>query len=560
MSVLWLRTAAALYSCGLLYALIYVFRKSTGLFTPALIAFAVGTVFHLVSIVELRAETGHLPLNNFYETSSFCAFLIAVLFLLAYSYYRISIFGVCLFPLVFFMTLIGATEFPVGSWSSPQVRNVWLIVHITTVLVGYAALILSAVASVYYLLQERQLKRKNVTPSSNRLPPLAILDRVITQSMNAGFVFITIGAATGVVWASIESGTAWILNPADRLLPIYLGLLFRHDCPARLRRLARTPHRLARGQRARLLHHYLGDACRLEDFLVAMKLALAGINHRTAPVEVRERLAFRSEDIPAALSGMQARGAKEALILSTCNRVEVTAALADDTPAGTLMDALVRDRDGLTLDAVRPHLYLLQETDAIRHLFRVASSLDSMIVGEPQILGQLKQAFAQARDQGTIGRVLDVVLTRAFAVAKRVRSETEIGQSAVSVSYAAVELAREIFGSLDRKTVLIIGAGQDVGRNGAPLIASRRQSDPHYEPHRRTRWANGAIVSGRDRSLRFACAAPLWGRHRYRVFGRAGIRAHDRHGAASHRSAQESADVSHRYRRSPQHRPGGQQN
>ena len=102
MSVVWLRTAAALYSCGLLYALIYLFRKSTKLFTPALITFGAGAVFHLVSIIELRVETGHVPLNNFYETSSACAFLIAVLFLLAYTYYRIAIFGVCLFPLVFF--------------------------------------------------------------------------------------------------------------------------------------------------------------------------------------------------------------------------------------------------------------------------------------------------------------------------------------------------------------------------------------------------------------------------------------------------------------------------
>jgi len=187
-------------------------------------------VFHLVSIVELRAETGHLPLNNFYETSSICAFLIAVFFLLAYTYYRVAIFGVCLFPLVFFMTLIGATEFPVATWSSPQVRNIWLILHISTVLIGYAALILSAVASVYYLLQERQLKRKNLTPSSNRLPPLATLDRVITQSMNAGFVFITIGTITGVIWAFIESGTAWILNPKIAFFlftwAFYLAMIF----------------------------------------------------------------------------------------------------------------------------------------------------------------------------------------------------------------------------------------------------------------------------------------------------------------------------------------------
>ena len=117
-------------------------------------------------------------------------------------------------------------------------------------------------------------------------------------------------------------------------------------------------------------------------------------------------------------------------------------------------------RRDITSDLLRPHLYIYEADEAIRHLFRVAASLDSMVVGEPQILGQLKQAYAQAREQGTIGTVLDAVLTRAFSVAKRIRTETEIGQSAVSVSYAAVELAREIFGSLQKKRVLIIGAGK----------------------------------------------------------------------------------------------------
>ena len=194
--------------------------------------------------------------------------------------------------------------------------------------------------------------------------------------------------------------------------------------------------------------------------MAALKLALAGINHRSAPVQIREKLAFRSEDIPEALSRMRACGAKEALILSTCNRVEMTAALDQNVSPHTLLEGMVCGRTGLTVEAVRPHLYLLEEVAVIRHLFRVASSLDSMIVGEPQILGQLKQAYAQARDQGTIGTVLDAILTRAFNVAKRIRSETEIGHSAVSVSYAAVELAREIFGSLNRKRVLIVGAGK----------------------------------------------------------------------------------------------------
>ncbi|MBV9766899.1 MAG: glutamyl-tRNA reductase [Acidobacteriaceae bacterium] len=194
--------------------------------------------------------------------------------------------------------------------------------------------------------------------------------------------------------------------------------------------------------------------------MAAVKLALAGINHHTAPVHIREKLAYRPEDISDALRGVRAWGATEALLLSTCNRVELTAAFPEDVPADTLLEALVNGRGGMTLDAVRPHLYLLEKREVIRHLFRVASSLDSMIVGEPQILGQLKQAYAQARNQGAIGNVLDSVLTRAFSVAKRVRSETDIGQNAVSVSYAAVELAREIFGSLHGKTVLIIGAGK----------------------------------------------------------------------------------------------------
>ena len=191
-----------------------------------------------------------------------------------------------------------------------------------------------------------------------------------------------------------------------------------------------------------------------------MRLALAGINHRTAPVDLREKLAFRLDEIPAALTRLRNSGAKEALILSTCNRVEVTAALEDGVPTAALLDPVVMGRSGVTLDLIRPHLYLFEEEAAIRHLFRVAASLDSMIVGEPQILGQLKQAYAQAREQGAIGNCLDAVLTRAFTVAKRIRTETDIGQSAVSVSYAAVELAREIFGSLHKKKVLIVGAGK----------------------------------------------------------------------------------------------------
>lgn len=191
-----------------------------------------------------------------------------------------------------------------------------------------------------------------------------------------------------------------------------------------------------------------------------MRLALAGVNHKTAPVQLREKLAFRTEDIPAALLDMQSRGAREALIVSTCNRVEVTAALDDDVPLESLFAGMLAGRLHLSLEELKPHIYLYQEREAIRHIFRVAASLDSMIVGEPQILGQLKQSFSQARELGAIGNTLDAILSRAFSVAKRIRTETEIGFNAVSVSFAAVELAREIFGSLQNKRVLIIGAGK----------------------------------------------------------------------------------------------------
>jgi glutamyl-tRNA reductase len=192
-----------------------------------------------------------------------------------------------------------------------------------------------------------------------------------------------------------------------------------------------------------------------------MRLALADLNHRTAPVEVRERVAFRTEDLPQALHRLHEQaGLREGVILSTCNRVEITATLDEEADSLSLLCRFLAESHGLSPEIIRPHLYLFEDRDAVRHLFRVASSLDSMVVGEPQILGQLKQAYGEAREQGVTGSYLDLLLTRAFSVAKRVRTETEIGASAVSVSYAAVELAREIFGSLTRRKVMIIGAGK----------------------------------------------------------------------------------------------------
>ena len=192
-----------------------------------------------------------------------------------------------------------------------------------------------------------------------------------------------------------------------------------------------------------------------------MKLLLTGLNHRTAPVEVRERLAFEEKALPEALDRLKGRpGLLEGMILSTCNRVEVAVTADEETDAGAAVEGFLAETRSVERAWVSPHLYRYQGPEAIRHLFRVASSLDSMVVGEPQILGQMKSAYNVAKECGAITGILDQVMTKAFNVAKRVRSETEIGESAVSVSFAAVALAREIFGSLKGQRVLVAGAGK----------------------------------------------------------------------------------------------------
>ena len=192
-----------------------------------------------------------------------------------------------------------------------------------------------------------------------------------------------------------------------------------------------------------------------------MKLLLTGLNHKTAPVEIRERLAFEEKSLPEALDNLKRQpGLQEGMILSTCNRVEVAVTADEGADAEAAVEGFLAQSRNLDRSFVAPYLYKFDGQEAIRHVFRVASSLDSMVVGEPQILGQLKNAYAAAKERGAISGFLDLVVTRAFNVAKRVRTETDIGQSAVSVSYAAIELAREIFGSLKGKKVLIVGAGK----------------------------------------------------------------------------------------------------
>jgi len=189
-----------------------------------------------------------------------------------------------------------------------------------------------------------------------------------------------------------------------------------------------------------------------------MTFQLIGVNHKTAPVEVRERLAIPESRLPEALRIFtQHPGVQEGLILSTCNRVEL---LARTQNGGADLRGFLGSFFNMERSLIDPHLYEYREKDAVKHVFRVTSSLDSMVIGEAQILGQVKEAYATARAVGAVNSQLDQLLTRAFAVAKRVRTETAVGSSAVSVASVAVELAKKIFGSLNGKHVYLVGAGK----------------------------------------------------------------------------------------------------
>ncbi|PRP89992.1 Glutamyl-tRNA reductase [Enhygromyxa salina] len=191
-----------------------------------------------------------------------------------------------------------------------------------------------------------------------------------------------------------------------------------------------------------------------------MSLLAVGLNHTTAPVDLREQLAVPREQIGDSLSGLLTRASlSEVVLLSTCNRVEVYAVQPDTPEPETIVNALAELR-GIKGELVRRHCFVREQDGAARHIFRVAASLESMVVGEPQILGQVKDAWQLARQRQTVGPILDRCLTMAFRGAKRVRSETEIARGGASIASVAVDLARSIFGELGGSTVALIGAGE----------------------------------------------------------------------------------------------------
>ncbi len=205
-----------------------------------------------------------------------------------------------------------------------------------------------------------------------------------------------------------------------------------------------------------------------------MHIVVVGLSHKTAPVEIREKLAIPESRMGEALGRLCSyQGVREGVLLSTCNRVEVYAVVDEiESGYGRIQDFLADAHLSLSSEQLTPHLYWHEGDRALGHLFRVASSLDSMIIGESQILGQIKEAFEVALTNKSTGIILNKVMKKAISVAKRVRTETKISEMAVSVSYAAVELAKKIFSDLTEKTVLLVGAGEMAKLAARHFIAS----------------------------------------------------------------------------------------
>lgn len=192
-----------------------------------------------------------------------------------------------------------------------------------------------------------------------------------------------------------------------------------------------------------------------------MNIIVVGLSHKTAAVEIREKVAFSPNLIEKPLRDLVALDdIVEGVIVSTCNRVEIYATTHDIAGGISRIKRFLADHHRISLESLDPHLYSYHSEAAIRHVFRVAASLDSMIVGEPQILGQIKTSYGYAAEYKSSGIILNRFLHKAFSVAKRVRTETKIASSAVSVAFAAVELAKKILGDLSNKTVMLIGAGE----------------------------------------------------------------------------------------------------
>jgi len=445
-----------------------------------------GVVLQVVSLVErFDRPRPALPANDFFRIGPRCAPSLdrpAVLAgLLAVSVSKPG--GVSFFPLVFLVSPGGCLGNPMAAGSDPHLRDAWLLVHIVLVLVGYAALLVTAVTSILYLIRERQLKRKRAGGATSPLPPLGTLDSIMSppsRSVSCHYA----GGGRRSTWASIESGTPLDSRSQDRSSRWPPGRSicwsFLCACPAgwRGRKAALMVPRAAG-----LLGPYLGrrtpGAAQSAEPMIFL---ITGVNHKTAPVEVRERLAFDHTALPAALADLRpAAGVFEGLILSTCNRVEIAVTADDGVDPPPDVGRSSRDSRKEPLEAIA-HTSTI--SPATRPFITCSAWPPAWIPwswASRRSWVSSKTAYAVAKSRGALSAACSrLFLTRAFLESPSACArKPALARAPSRWAYAAVELAREIFGTLAGKKVMIVGAGKmselaarHLRRSGASDISS----------------------------------------------------------------------------------------
>lgn len=414
-----------------------------------------GALVQMVGFYGLHLEVPAVPLESFPAALSLIAWLIVASYLLSLGVARFRGMAAWVATAAFLVTLAsdlglrmrqpmaGAVEAGAGSHA-----------HVLLSAAGFSLLALASLAGVAYLMQERALKQHHRGRLS--FPSLESLDRVEHVTLSLGFPLLTLGVVTGFVW-SAERGLALWTWHAVFLLGAWIVYLVPVSLCVIRREHGRAPARSVVVSFGLLAFSWigvrlLGGGC--------MRLVIVGFSHRTAPVEIRESYAVA----PNALSGINEKLVQNALVseaalISTCNRTELIAVVDDpDEAAESLLSFFHRELgDGC---AEPQHFYELRGSDAIMHIFKVTAGLDSMVLGEAQILGQVKLSYRAAQEARSLGPFLNRLFQRAFRAAKRVRSQTGLGASSVSVARVGVQLTQQLFESLESKRVLLLGAGE----------------------------------------------------------------------------------------------------
>ncbi len=443
---------------------------------------AAGVVAHTFLIGMQTVQAGYAPLVG--TTAAISAFV--WLLGLAYLYVELTTderaMGMFVSVLLALLSVLPALN-PDVEPRPPLLRSPLFTVHVLSMLFAYASFALACVVGITYVLLFKEIKAKHLGFFYSRLPALQVLDVMNGRAITVGWLFLTCGVLVGGIWAmQIHSSpdpraqAMSVEDPEDPRGAALLGGVHVRAVRAANGRLERTPRRVALGDRLPARPAELRSGRVFPDpepQFLAMRLLAVGISHRTAPVELRESVDFGRGGLETALSALAARGlGREVVLLSTCNRSEIYLG-ADADAAADACARFMSDYHGIAHDSIAPHLFVHRGADVAQHLFRVAAGLDSMVVGEPQILGQVKDAYAKATAYKSTGALTNRLFTSAFSVGKRVRSETGLGEGAVSVSYAAISLAKKIFGDLTGLDVLILGAGEMAKLTGVHLQAQR---------------------------------------------------------------------------------------